>query len=225
MGETIELQGHPDVFSPSSHGLAFAEILNVDTDEKTVDVGCGTGIFAIAAAMRGAIVTAIDPNAHAIRLTKRNAAANNVSVETVQGMFFAGLRREFDVIIANLPQDIVHPSTLMKLSRLQRMAISAGPYGDAAIRHLLSCALNHMHAESRLYTVVYTGARHEETQALINKHFHVSRKHTSTVACKDHVGENSDFYEKLRDQGVIDIFRRRGEWHAHQHEYELHKKK
>lgn len=224
LGNTVRLQRHPHVFTPSSHGMAFARILNVHKGETCADIGCGSGIFAIGAAKNGAIVTAIDPNKDALRMTRKNAKYNHVSVETVQGLYFANLRRKFDVIIANLPQDIVHPEQLEQLSRQKEQAINGGQYGDDIVRHLLQAAPNHMHERSRLYVPVYTGARHAKTQKIIAKNFHVTKEHVSTVECKDHVGKNIDFYLDLMKQGIIRITHRRGKWFARQHEYELQKK-
>lgn len=224
MGETVLLQPHPRVFSPSSHGLAFGNFIDVREGETFVDIGCGSGVYAIAGALRGAIVTAIDPNTDALRATQKNAALNGVSVVTVQGTNFAGLRRQFDVIAANLPQDIIHPDTMEELEVYEQLAICGGNDGDDPIRQFLDVAPKHMHKNSRLYTLVYTGARHDRTEELIDEKYDVESKHTSTVECKPHVARHIEFYKQLMKQGIITIFRRRGKWCAHQHEYALRKK-
>ncbi|TSC98685.1 MAG: Methylase, partial [Candidatus Peregrinibacteria bacterium Greene1014_49] len=137
----------------------------------------------------------------------------------------AGLRRQFDVIIANLPQDIVPPDGLSRLTDEQHLAIVGGPLGDDAIRDLLSVAPDHMHTQSRLYVPVYTGARYAETEKMIRKSFDITKRRTSTVECKPHVSDNIDFYRDLLRDGTIDIFQRNKKWSAHQFEYELKRKK
>jgi ribosomal protein L11 methyltransferase len=52
--------------------------------QPLLDVGCGSGVLAIAAALLGfAPVTAVDVEAPSIEATRENAAANGVSVETL----------------------------------------------------------------------------------------------------------------------------------------------
>lgn len=224
LNTTVRLRQDPLVFSPSSHGLAFAKILKVRPNETCLDVGCGCGIFAIAAAKSGAIVTAIDPNASALRLTRENAELNKVSVRRVQGRYFGKLRGTFDVIIANLPQDIVHADCLHTLSWQQRISVDGGRYGNNIICKFLSKAGKHMHSHSRLYTLVYTGTAFRETQAYIKKNFRIIECHKSIVPCKSYMAEHSNYYTKLAQQGTIDIFRKRGSWYAYQYEYVLQKK-
>jgi predicted nicotinamide N-methyase len=66
---------------------------------RVVDLGCGLGVPALAAAARGAEVTAVDWAADAIDLLARNAEANGVSLELVHADWreFTG---EFDLVLA-----------------------------------------------------------------------------------------------------------------------------
>ena len=69
---------------------------------RILDLGCGSGILAIAAARLGASRTlAIDNDPQAIKATIENAAANNVNIEARLGTLGAGQER-FDVIVANI---------------------------------------------------------------------------------------------------------------------------
>ncbi len=77
---------------------------------KVLDLGCGTGIFAIAAAKMGAhSVIALDPDADAIETT-----VNNIKLNGVEKMIFSLLGelrmvkdKHFDLIMANLYGDIL----------------------------------------------------------------------------------------------------------------------
>ncbi len=71
-----------------------------------VDVGCGSGILAIAAAARGATVQAIDIDPTAVEVTQENAARNAVSVEVRHGGIEV-VGRPVDLVIANLVTDVV----------------------------------------------------------------------------------------------------------------------
>ena len=52
--------------------------------QNVIDLGCGTGILAIAAALLGAEATGFDVDAGALRIAKRNARSMGVHVDFVQ---------------------------------------------------------------------------------------------------------------------------------------------
>jgi ribosomal protein L11 methyltransferase len=70
--------------------------------ESLLDLGCGSGILAIAAAKLGAgHILGLDTDPQAIKATIENAAANNsVTIEAREGSIEPGER--FDVIVANI---------------------------------------------------------------------------------------------------------------------------
>jgi ribosomal protein L11 methyltransferase len=71
------------------------ELLLEETPSTALDLGCGSGVLAIAAAKRGfGPVIALDADQHAIEATRSNAAANNVRVDV----------RRLDVLASELPQ-------------------------------------------------------------------------------------------------------------------------
>ena len=83
--------------------------------KKSLDLGCGTGILAIAAVKLGAhSVTAIDPNPFAIETSTSNVKLNGTEdqVEILQGELYDLKGERFDLIMANLYgdvlQDLVH---------------------------------------------------------------------------------------------------------------------
>jgi ribosomal protein L11 methyltransferase len=90
--------------------LKEMEKLPVASMEQVLDLGCGTGILAIAAARLGACsVVAVDPNPFAIEATSANIALNGIEnmVQVVQGELkdVKGIR--FDLIMANLYGDVL----------------------------------------------------------------------------------------------------------------------
>jgi ribosomal protein L11 methyltransferase len=79
----------------------------LELDGRTVaDVGCGTGILAIAAAGRGARVVAVDIDPEAIEVTLENAARNHVTLEARVGSVDA-VGGQADVVVANLVTDVI----------------------------------------------------------------------------------------------------------------------
>ncbi len=66
-----------------------------------LDVGCGLGLVALAAAARGARVTAVDREAAPIEFLRASAVLNGAGIETVVGDVVATeFGRRFDVVVA-----------------------------------------------------------------------------------------------------------------------------
>ena len=69
-----------------------------------LDIGCGSGVISIAAALCGAKVTAVDINAAAVATTLENARRNGVEVEGLVGDALSSIAsRKFDFVVANCP--------------------------------------------------------------------------------------------------------------------------
>lgn len=112
-GQTGELRVVLDpgqAFGSGHHATTVLclEALAVTTlsDRTLTDVGCGTGILAIAAARAGARCTAVDLDADAVAATRANAAANQVAVDTRTGSL-AALDGPAEVVVANLVTDVL----------------------------------------------------------------------------------------------------------------------
>lgn len=104
----IKIYIHPKVYPPSDDTYLLLEALNVPYKAKFLDLGSGTGIIGIYAALNGAsYVLSIDINPIASLLTYCNAYINGVSdiVNSINASLFTALRRKriFDVIAFNPP--------------------------------------------------------------------------------------------------------------------------
>jgi len=75
-------------------------------DRRVADVGCGSGVLAIAAAARGAHVQAVDVDPAAVDVTRENAERNGVHLDVHQGSV-GSLDGPVDVVVANLITDVV----------------------------------------------------------------------------------------------------------------------
>ncbi len=90
-----------------------AQLLHIDLDRQTViDMGTGTGILAILAAMRGAAhVTAIEIDAFAVENAREHVALNGQSdkIAVIHGDATAleGIEPKADIFIANINRNII----------------------------------------------------------------------------------------------------------------------
>lgn len=106
---------HPIIFRT---GAFLAELILDDlipTRRHVLDLGAGSGICAVAAAARGARVTAVDINPHAVSATRENADLNGVRIRTLQTDLFDGVGR-FDVVLFNPPYFAGKPASSFDLA-------------------------------------------------------------------------------------------------------------
>ncbi len=110
----------------ASELLFTAEIKYEDIrNRRVLDLGCGSGILAIGAALLGAEnVVGIDINGDSVQAAVKNAGLAGVSVDLVQGDIEA-VRGLFDVTVMNPPfgtrvkgSDIVFLSKALKVSKI-----------------------------------------------------------------------------------------------------------
>lgn len=86
---------------PTTAGCLSALAAAVSAGARVLDVGCGTGVLAIAAARAGADVTALDVDPEAVSATRHNAAVNGVDV-AASTTPLADVEGTFDVVVANV---------------------------------------------------------------------------------------------------------------------------
>lgn len=82
----------------------------VNKDSKVFDIGCGSGILAIAAAKLGAKeVVAVDLDEVVVKVAKENVLENKVekSVSVMHGNLTDVIKDKADVIVANIIADII----------------------------------------------------------------------------------------------------------------------
>ena len=83
------------------------ELVAALAPESLLDVGCGSGVIAIAAALAGAHVLAVDVDPAAIDATERNARANGVAVDARELDALADPLPPADAVVANVSLEVV----------------------------------------------------------------------------------------------------------------------
>lgn len=104
----ISLSISPEVFHP---GFFFSTQLLLHYINKLplkgkdfLELGCGSGLISIAAAKKGAKVTASDINPVALELLKKNSNQNKVDMEILLSDLFNHIpKQQFDIIAINPP--------------------------------------------------------------------------------------------------------------------------
>ena len=105
----VSLRIPPGVHVPPPSTIELARLLDVRPGERVLELGCGTGLLAIAAAKLGAgRVVAVDLDGQALDAAVKNAERNGLSdrIEVRAGSWYEAVRdgERFDVIIATPPQ-------------------------------------------------------------------------------------------------------------------------
>lgn len=83
---------------------------NAGDDAKVLDVGCGSGILSIAAALLGCSdVLGVEIDEDAVKVAKENTEKNHVDdrVKIIQGDLTTGVDFKADIVVANLMADLV----------------------------------------------------------------------------------------------------------------------
>lgn len=101
-------------YHPSTRALL--ELLEDSSGASTLDVGCGSGIVAIASSKLGAQrVVALDVSDEALDAARANVLANDVGVVVVKGTVDQ-LEERFDVVACNIPDPDFFGSSLASLA-------------------------------------------------------------------------------------------------------------
>ncbi|MCW5249735.1 HemK2/MTQ2 family protein methyltransferase [Streptomyces sp. SHP 1-2] len=97
----------PGVYAPQEDTALLAGALSEEplpSGAAVLDVGTGSGALALAAARRGARVTAVDLSRRAVWAARVNAGRAGLRVRVRRGNLFAPVRGEwFDLVLANPP--------------------------------------------------------------------------------------------------------------------------
>ncbi|VEI13148.1 methyltransferase [Trueperella bialowiezensis] len=131
----------------------LAALANYEPGQRVLDLGTGSGIHAIVAALAGARVTATDISDAALELARLNAELNGVRIDLRKGSLFEPVAGErFDVIVSNPPFVITPPAA--------RPAVGALDYRDAGLEsdqvsaRVIGALADHLTPEGRAWMLV-----------------------------------------------------------------------
>ncbi len=218
----IKIRVNDKVFEPKG-GLFFLDYIQINKGEKVIDIGTGSGILGIAAAKAGAEVYATDVNTEIINLAQYNAKDNGVTINVSAGSYFADYSKEdFDVIIANLPQEIIPRECISDLGDCS-VTLDRGSKGNEVLMDFLDILPRHMNEFSRAYIGVYTLSYYFDVIQKISSHFQARLLGVKVEETHNFVSSYEQFYSDLNANGNICLFKRDGEWKAMAYIFELRK--
>lgn len=121
--------GSPYWARPWGGGLALARHVldhpEIAAGKRVLDLGAGSGLVAIAAALAGAgRVRAVDVDPYAVTAARLNAAANGVTIEVAQADLIGGEPPEVDLMLVG---DLFYdPDLAMRVEAFLRRCRAAG---------------------------------------------------------------------------------------------------
>jgi release factor glutamine methyltransferase len=102
-----------NVYSPKYDSLLLGKRVTevVTRDDRVLDIGTGSGILALLAAVRGAEVVATDIDRGSVQCAEYNARLNNLRIDARVGDLFDSVAEEsFDIVVSNAPSLPTVPS-------------------------------------------------------------------------------------------------------------------
>jgi release factor glutamine methyltransferase len=104
----MEIRVLPGVFHPGffiSTKLLVRHLSSIDLHGKSLlELGCGSGMVSVFAALQGATVKASDINPKAVENALLNASLNGVNIHAAQSDLFQALPADpFDIVVINPP--------------------------------------------------------------------------------------------------------------------------
>ena len=173
------------VYEPREDSYLLLRSVKCSSGELVLDMGCGSGIIAVKAALQGAKVIAVDINKEAVKNTLFNARMNNVKIFAIAGDLFSPLKKslKFDKIFFNPPY---LPEKLDEKDVLS-LAWSGGKDGIEIILRFLEELPHFLKENGKCFMIVSTLAKLDKIENFLGKISMEKRK----------ISEISFFFERL----------------------------
>jgi release factor glutamine methyltransferase len=201
----------PKTFAPTRTSMEVAEGLRVEPGDTVIDIGCGSGVLAIVAALLGAgRVYGTEVNEEAVGYARRNAEALGVAdrVEIHHGSLFEPLGDlKADVVIGDVAGI---PDAIAVETGWYPGGYSGGPTGAEVPVAMLKATQGHLNPGGRLY--LPTGSIQDEGAVLraartIFGESRMCQLRERLFPLPTRVSD-SQVMRKLMDSGVVSLIRK-----------------
>lgn len=150
----VEVKVSEGVYAPADDTFMLARHMPRDLKgKKVLDIGCGSGMLSIVAAINGGDVTATDINPTALKDTKKNAKHYDVKIKTVKSDLFTNIKEKFDLIIFNPPY-VPSDKNDMYISPSLRKALVSGKRGTDVMKIFLKEFQKHLNKGGKVLLIV-----------------------------------------------------------------------
>lgn len=138
LGATIVVPPEVMPVTPMSHLLGEAVLAEGAPGMRVLDMGTGSGVNAVLAAMRGAEVLAVDINPRALEAARANVERNGVAdrVEVRASDVFSAVDGDFDLMVFDPPFRWFRPRDLRETAMADEGYGAMGRFFEGARRRL-----------------------------------------------------------------------------------------
>ncbi len=150
-----EIKECPEVYPPREDSYLLFDSVSIGRGEKVLDIGTGTGILAIGAALAGGEVFATDISERALECATYNSRRNSADIEFIRSDIFSSVRGRFHVILFNPPY---LPRSNADYGSIKG-ALESGDGGSEHIRRFLRALKGHLEDGGRAYVLLSSHTR------------------------------------------------------------------
>jgi len=150
----VEVKVSEGVYAPAEDTFMIAKHMPRDLKgKKVLDLGCGSGMLAIVAAINGGEVTASDINPTALKDTIRNSEHYDVKIKTVKSDLFEKIKDKYDLIVFNPPY-VPSDEHDIYISPSLRKALVSGKRGTDIMKKFLKEFTSHLNKGGKVLLIV-----------------------------------------------------------------------
>jgi release factor glutamine methyltransferase len=160
---SIRIMECDSVYPPSEDTFLLLACLEINSKEKILEMGCGTGIIALHCAKAGGLVTAVDINPKAVACARANAKMNDLDIKVMHSDLFLDVEGGFDLIIFNPPYvpDVIR-------GEIER-SWAGGEDGVRVLERFLKDAPKHLAKGGRILVLLSTAMEGAALQCVLSQ--------------------------------------------------------
>ncbi len=172
----LDIEVDDEVYVPSDDTFLLIELLQLEGNERVLEIGCGSGFISLHCASIGCETTSVDISEMALENTLYNAKINNLKINTKVSDMFSKLSGRWDIIIFN-------PPYLPKEKAFdQDLRWDGGKRGDEIVVRFLSKAHNYLKKGGSIYLIYSDRSPLNKIENIIDEKYTLLKKSSQTFS-------------------------------------------